>query len=350
MAAEARRTVTDSTRDACEAVGVTAENGTAWAVTDGVVSIRSPEPGDAAVLIAGRDEQFARWLGAGSPEPAPLACIERGGEVIGWVDVDTDRDWLDDGEVNVGYHLFSSETGQGHTTRAVMLLLHHLAVRTDHRTATVLVDPANARSLALAGRCGFERRGLVRDQMLMVRSVPPLRYTDGGRVLRPLSVGDLSRHVDGVDDEQIESLWAPGDGESWRAMTATEQRDHQRRFLGATAAAFGRGPKWAFALDTPDAPYVAFVEADLANDNCPAGDANISYACHPDHRGRGHARAGVELVCDFLGDHTATRRAHLLVDPHNAASLGVAEGVGATEMGSIVDRHGRMLVRHVLDL
>ena len=138
-------------------------------VTDGVVSIRPPQPGDAAVLIAGRDAAFERWLGPGSPEPTPLACIEREGEVVGWIDVDTDCDWLDDGEVNIGYHLFSSAGGHGYATRAVMLLLHHLSTGTKHHTATVLIDPSNERSLALVARCGFEQRGLVGDQVLLAR-------------------------------------------------------------------------------------------------------------------------------------------------------------------------------------
>jgi RimJ/RimL family protein N-acetyltransferase len=42
--------------------------------------------------------------------------------------------------------------GHGYATRAVRLLLRHLAVRTDYTVASLLIDPGNARSLALAAR------------------------------------------------------------------------------------------------------------------------------------------------------------------------------------------------------
>ena len=321
-----------------------------WHVTDGVVTIRPPLPGDANVLVAGRDADFERWLGPGSDAPVPTACVEHDGAVVGWVDFDIGREWLDPTEVNVGYHLFSASGGRGHATRAVMLLLHHVALRTDSDTATVLIDPGNVGSLALAERCGFERRGTVGDQRLLVRPIPPLTYTAGGRTLRPLGVGDLDRHLDAVDDEQIDWLWEPGQRALWEAMTEAQQRDHQRRFLTTTADSFGSGPRWVFAVDTTDDAYVAYVDAELGNGNGPAGEANLSYACHPAHRGSGHASAAVRLACDFLRDHTASRRAHLVIDPDNRASLRVALAVGATAARSFVDGHGRTLVRHVLDL
>ncbi len=125
--------------------------------TDGVVTIRPPASGDGALLVAGRDDEFHRFLGAGSPDPDPLGCIVVGGDVVGWVDHDRDRSWLAPDEVNVGYHVFAPARGRGYATRAVKLLIHHLAVDTEARRATFLIDPANERSQAVARRVGARR-------------------------------------------------------------------------------------------------------------------------------------------------------------------------------------------------
>ena len=124
-------------------------------MTDGVVVLRAPESGDAAVLVAGRDAVFHRFMGDGDPEPSPTACVVVDGEVVGWVDYDIDRSWLDPGEVNVGYNVFAAHRGRGYASRAVELLLQHLAADTTYDTATLLIDPNNERSLALAARCRF---------------------------------------------------------------------------------------------------------------------------------------------------------------------------------------------------
>jgi RimJ/RimL family protein N-acetyltransferase len=66
-----------------------------------------------------------------------VACIVVGNRVVGWVDFDVDREWLEPGEINIGYNVFAADRGNGYATRAVQLLMHHLAMRTDHHTATL---------------------------------------------------------------------------------------------------------------------------------------------------------------------------------------------------------------------
>jgi len=128
-------------------------------LSDGVVVIRAPAEGDAALLVAGRDEEFHRFMGTGHEHPSPTACIVVDEEIVGWVDYDVDRSWLLPGEVNVGYNVFATRRGNGYATRAVELLLQHLADDTLYDTATLLIDPRNERSLALARRARFTAHG-----------------------------------------------------------------------------------------------------------------------------------------------------------------------------------------------
>jgi RimJ/RimL family protein N-acetyltransferase len=141
--------------------------------TDGVVTLRAPGPGDVNLLVAGRDEEFFRWFGPGATAPRPVACVWVDGRLVGWVDydVDPDHDWLRPGEVNVGYYLFPTARGRGNASRAVELLLEHLKRDTEHKVATLLIHPENARSLALASRLGFVQEGEIRGEPFFIRAL-----------------------------------------------------------------------------------------------------------------------------------------------------------------------------------
>jgi len=141
--------------------------------TDGVVTLRAPGPGDVELLMAGRDEEFFRWFGPGATGPRPVACVWVDDRLVGWVDydVDADHDWLQPGEVNVGYYLFATARGKGHASRAVELLLEHLRRDTEHTVATLLIHPQNERSLAVAGRLGFWQKGEVNGDLFFARTL-----------------------------------------------------------------------------------------------------------------------------------------------------------------------------------
>jgi RimJ/RimL family protein N-acetyltransferase len=321
-----------------------------WARTDGLVTIGPPQRGDSARLVAGRDAEFHRFLGPGADEPDPVACISVDGDVVGWVDYDAERSWLLDGEVNVGYNVFASNRGRGIASRAVQLLLHHLAITELCRTATLLIDPANVRSQALADRTRFVRQADLDGNPYYKRPVPPLTYRHGDVTIRRRHRDDVDMDLSGRDDEHIRWLWQPSEADQWEAMTPNKRRAHALTWLAEVSDSFGTGPRWTFSIDLIDATAVGGIDVDLTSDHAPAGEANISYWVHPEFRGRRIAPVAVQLALQFLRDHTGTRRAHIMVDPNNTPSLAVATSTGATVGKMTVDRHGRSLLRHSLDI
>lgn len=261
-------------------------------------------------------------------------------------DLDETQDWLVPGEVNCGYALHPDARGNGYATRALMLLLHHLAQATDARTATLSIDFDNRWSLAIAQRCGFEDHGVLPNTQTEVRffkkPVPPLTYTDGVVTIRLRQLDDVEAHVAGTDEEQIRWLW-PEHREDWLAKSHEEQVAHVRGVFERNIATNETGPKWDFGVWV-DGVLVGHVDCDLANPNVPHGEANISYTVWPEHRGKGYAAAAARLVMRFVAEHTGAREVHIEVDPENVASLRVAHAVGA------VETERTAMVRHVIEL
>lgn len=296
-------------------------------VTDGLVRIR-PASGHAS-------------------KPAGVIVVDD--RIVGWVDYSPQTARAGAADVAIRYSLRRDGRQVDLGVRAVQLVMHHLATRTSYLTAALRPRQADTASLAVAAESGFTRQPGFGTRLL-TRPVPPLTYSDGVVTIRRQRADDIDAHLEAIDEEQIRWLWMPGDGEKWAALTPDERRAHNLSHLRACHDSFGSGPKWTFSVDGPNARYIVYVDCDLANDHVPAGEANISYTCHPAHRGRGYVSRAVRLVEQFLRDHTGATRAHIIVDAENAASLRVARAVGATQADRWRNEHGRTMIRHVLTL
>ena len=143
-----------------------------WLVSDGVITIRPSRAADAATLIAGRDEEWARWLGPGSDDPRPTACVLFADTIVGWVDYDGSPAWLNPGEVNVGYNVFLPYRRRGYATRAVALLLQRLALDDECRVAILSIARGNEASRRVAERSGFRLVDDTQAELRFARSIP----------------------------------------------------------------------------------------------------------------------------------------------------------------------------------
>ena len=122
----------------------------------GRVGLRPFDPSDEAALLAGRDDEWRRWLGPNHDHPRPSACIVVDDEVVGWIDADPNSPQLAEGETNIGYSVFAAHRGKGYATEALLLLVHHLRTDERVRTATMKIDPRNHASLRVAAKVGFD--------------------------------------------------------------------------------------------------------------------------------------------------------------------------------------------------
>ena len=91
--------------------------------------------------------------------PSPTAVIVAGDEVVGWIDSRHRPRLARTGRGQRRLQRLASQRGRGYATRAVELLLHHLAAATPHDTATLLIHPETRSSLAVAARAGFAPHG-----------------------------------------------------------------------------------------------------------------------------------------------------------------------------------------------
>jgi RimJ/RimL family protein N-acetyltransferase len=145
-------------------------------LSDGVVTLRSWEPADAASIvecIAG-DDELARWLDR-VPQPYRLedaqlyiasegeekfAITDAGsGRILGSVGLRWDRD---EAAAEIGYWMRRDVRGRGLMTRAVAVVSRY-ALEQGAQRVFLRADPGNVPSCRVAEKAGFRKEGVLRS-------------------------------------------------------------------------------------------------------------------------------------------------------------------------------------------
>lgn len=145
-------------------------------LSDGVVTLRPLQAGDAADHLAGEDIELVKWLSGGlGTEETVRTYIERAQHMwandgpiftfairsmpddalAGTIDVQLDRAAFRPDQANLAYGLYPGWRGSGLATRAVYLALEFLRSKAAVRTALIRVEAGNLPSAAVAVRAGF---------------------------------------------------------------------------------------------------------------------------------------------------------------------------------------------------
>jgi ribosomal-protein-alanine N-acetyltransferase len=106
-----------------------------------------------------RDGYIAYLARVDDPRSAPfLACREQDGAIVGFLNISE----IVRGPFKsafLGYGGVAGFAGQGYMTEAMQLLLREAFMRLGLHRLEANIQPGNARSIALAKRCGFELEG-----------------------------------------------------------------------------------------------------------------------------------------------------------------------------------------------
>jgi uridine kinase len=167
-----------------------------------------------------------------------------------------------------------------------------------------------------------------------IRVSEPVPFSDGVVVLDRLTAADAEAQWSGEDKELARRFgWYP------RRSTL----EGVRGFLRATEDQWrigGSRRTWAIRL-TETRQLVGGCEARLK----PGRIAELSWWIFPEHRSRGLATRGVQLMILYLRALAGVRSFSAHVEPDNPASLGVARKAGFVSLDP-VDTHEGRLMRH----
>jgi RimJ/RimL family protein N-acetyltransferase len=161
------------------------------------------------------------------------------------------------------------------------------------------------------------------------------RLQGGDVILNGHEPSDAPAHVAGEDEETARRFgWWPEQSTEQHALAAYERWAAEWR---------AGGSRRAFATrDAATGDLVGGCELRIGADG---STGEVSYWTHAGKRGRGYAKQGLALLCEYAASiGVTTLEAHVATD--NYASRRVAEAAGFTE-ADIITEEGEQRVRYV---
>ena len=144
---------------------------------DGEIALRPFAEADVpAITAACQDPEIPRWTSVPSPygEDEARSFVADPGDHRAFAVVDAETDallgsvgfWLEDHDrAGFGYWTSKEARGRGVATRALQLLTRWAAREHDLARLQLMVEPANAASIRVAEKAGFQREGLLRSYL-----------------------------------------------------------------------------------------------------------------------------------------------------------------------------------------
>jgi RimJ/RimL family protein N-acetyltransferase len=159
-----------------------------------------------------------------------------------------------------------------------------------------------------------------------MRSIPLPRppLTDGDLRLRPWERGDVKAVTAACQDPEIPR---------WTVVPHNYTERHARDFINGTGADIQSGRELALAIVDPDGRLLGALG--LSNFDWADLKGEIGYWIVAEARRRGVGSRATRLLATWAITQLGLERVELLANPHNEASLRLAERAGFTREGTL---------------
>lgn len=179
-------------------------------------------------------------------------------------------------------------------------------------------------------------------RVLYFEGMPSSQCSLPAVVLRHFRPDDALTHLKGEDNAI--SMWLSG---------GISTEDSVTRWIQSNEDNWANdGPRFAFAIQTPDGELVGMIEINVDFSHFAGlgpGDANVSYGLYPQYRGRGLATSALLTIREFLITK-GIKRAVVRIETENVNSVRLAVRAGYSHTGEVTNAVGTEYIVFVDDL